>query len=124
MPRSILRVVAILIGLCAVGGLVLGVLGTPEKSHLPGETPGSTPSAPLTASELLPLDEEVVPPSPEPEKPKAEEAPKPEEAPAEAAPPVTPPPANPVVAKPPTAEDRVGDLLDGVTPPPSEDPPH
>ncbi len=115
---------AILIGLCAVGGLVLGVLGTPAKSHLPGETPGNVPAAPLTASELLPLDEEAAPPPPEPQKPKADEATKPEEAPAEAAPPVTPPPANPVVAKPSVTEDRVGDLLDGVTPPEAEDPPH
>jgi uncharacterized membrane protein len=124
MPRNILRVVAILIGLSAVGGLVLGILGTPEKSHLPGEAPGSAPSAPLTASELLPLDEEPVPPPPEPEKPKEEVLPKQEQAPAEAAPPVMPPPANPVVPKPPVVEDQVGDLLDGVTPPPAEDPPH
>ena len=37
--------------------------------------------------------------------------------------PVAPPTATPA-AKPGPPEDRVGDLLDGVTPPPQEDPPH
>ena len=124
MPPSVLRVVAVLIGLCAFGGLVLGVLGTPEKGRLPGETGAASPSVPLTASELMPLDEEAPAPTPVKEDPKPEETPKPEEATPETAPPVAPPPAMPAPAKPPVAEDRVGDLLDGVTPPPSEDPPH
>lgn len=122
MPQSILRIVAGVVGLCAVAGFVLGVLGAPEKGHLPGEPTTEAPSAPLVASELLPMPEES-PPALSVEKPKTEEAPKSVEI--EAAPAAMP---APVVAAPlpmpAVQEDRVGDLLDGVTAPPQEDPPH
>lgn len=122
MPQSVLRIVAGVIGLCAMAGLVLGVLGAPEKGHLPGEPTTEAPGAPLVASELLPMPEDL-PPAARIEKPKSEDAPKVEEA--ETAPVSAP---APVVVAPPTKpaapEDRVGDLLDGVTPPPQEDPPH
>ncbi len=122
MPKAVLKVVAGIIGVCAMTGFVLGVLGAPEKGHLPGEPTTEAPSAPLVASELLPMTEEP-PPSVPVAKPKTEDAPKVEAV--EPAPDVI---SAPVIAvtptKPTQPEDRVGDLLDGVTPPPQEDPPH
>ena len=38
MPRSVLRVVAVILAICAVGGFVLGVRGAPERARLPGES--------------------------------------------------------------------------------------
>lgn len=127
MPRSVLRVVAVIIGLCAVGGFVLGLRGTPEQGHLPGETAKGGSAKALDAQDVKPLADSV----PE-EAPKAEDRKKPEDkkpvdpldAQAQAlAPPAVavPPPAT--AAKPKAPDDKVGDLLDVITPPP-EEPPH
>jgi hypothetical protein len=63
MPRSVLSVVAVLIGVCAVAGFVFGLGGTPENARLPGETEaGAKSSTPLVAADALPLDE-TPPPS-------------------------------------------------------------
>jgi hypothetical protein len=128
MPRSVLRVVAVILALCAVGGFVLGLRGAPDRARLPGEAPGG--GAALQASEARPLDDLVLTPSelPPQEEPKPEE--KPEEKTEEAAAPVEKPP-EPLVkpapalktpAPPPADEDRVGDLIDGLTPPPEQPP--
>ena len=125
MPSSVLRLVAAILALCAVGGFVLGLRGAPEPARLPGESPDGGPA--LQASEARPLDDFVLTPSelpPAPE-PKVEEEP---EEKAEAAPPpkIEPPPAVAPPPKPPSApsgdEDRVGDLIDGLTPPPEQPP--
>ncbi len=127
MPRSVLRVVAVIIGLCAVGGFVLGLRGTPEQGHLPGETAKGVSAQALDAQDAKPLVDSV----PQPQA-KAEDRKKPDDkkpvdpldAQAQALAPPTvavPPPA--AVAKPKGADDKVGDLLDAVPPPP-EDPPH
>ncbi|CAN5634853.1 hypothetical protein BH10PSE5_BH10PSE5_10500 [soil metagenome] len=136
MPRSVLRVVAVIIGLCAVGGFVLGVRGAPEKARLPGEGPaGAAPGVLLQATDAKPLDDAALAPplpvvvakaqdekKPEDKKPAAD----PLDLAADQAPPVTVStvtPAKPAAPKPATpAEDRVGDLLDGITP--ADDPPH
>lgn len=139
MPRSVLRVVAVIIGLCAVAGFVLGVRGAPEKARLPGEGPaGAASGVQLQATDAKPLDDAALAaPPPVVVVTKAEEVKKPAEKkpaadprdlaadqpPPEAAATVTPtkPPAKP--ATPATAaDDRVGDLLDGITP--ADDPPH
>lgn len=123
MPRSVLRVVAVILAVCAVGAFVFGVRGAPERARLPGEGPEGGPA--LQATDARPLDDLVLTPSElEPEPPKVEE--KPEEK-AEEAPLVVPPPPAPVAPAPAPAmpsadEDRVGDLIDGITPPPEQPP--
>jgi len=126
MPRSVLRIVAALIALCAVAGFVLGLQGAPERSRLPGEAPQAGNAPAVDAPEAKPLVEDMPPPPPPEEKKKAEEETPKEEVDPNAAAPVLPVPAAPAApaAKSGPAEDRVGDLLDGVTPPPQEDPPH
>jgi hypothetical protein len=125
MPRSILKVVAVIIAACAVTGLVLGFQGAPRKGRLPGESAKGESAEAQTATDVQPLIEDIAPP---PEDKKAE-AEKPEEVdPALATTPETPPAATPTLAKPApkpaSPEDKVGDLLDGVTPPPLDEPPH
>jgi hypothetical protein len=124
MPRSILRVVAVIIALCAVTGFVLGFQGAPERGRLPGETAPGAGGAAVDAPDAKPLIADAPPPPPPEEKKKPEEEVKKEEVDPNATPtlPVPPPVATPPAKTPP--EDRVGDLLDGVTPPPQEDPPH
>ncbi len=126
MPRSVLRVVAVIIGLCAAGGFIMGVRSAPDRARLPGE---GTAGTALEASDARPLEDLVLTPSelePEPEPEKEEE--KPEEKAAELEPvPVAPaPPVETPKAAPPTVppsdEDRVGDLIDGLTPPPEQPP--
>lgn len=123
MPRSVLRVVAVILAACAVGGFILGVRGAPEQARLPGESPNGGPA--LQATDAQPLDDLVLTPSElEPEPPKVEE--KPEEKVEEEAPIIAPPPpppaATPAPTAPPSDEDRVGDLIDGLTPPPEQPP--
>ena len=137
MPRSVLRVVAVIIGLCAVSGFVLGVRGAPEKARLPGEgAPGAAAGVQLQATDAKPLDDTALaPPPPVVEKAEAEKKPEekkpaadPLDLAADQAPPMavaTAAPAKPAPPKPvtpPAAEDRVGDLLDGITP--ADEPPH
>ncbi|WP_310539283.1 hypothetical protein [Phenylobacterium sp.] len=125
-----------IIGLCAVTGFVLGVRGAPEKARLPGEgAPGAAAGVQLQATDAKPLDETALAPPP-PVVEKAEDEKKPEQKKpaadpldlaADQAPPadlsVTPAkPAPPKPVTPPAAEDRVGDLLDGITP--DDEPPH
>ena len=55
MPRSVLRVVAVILAICAVGGFVLGVRGAPERARLPGES--ATDAAALQATDAQPLDD-------------------------------------------------------------------
>ena len=127
MPRSVLRVVAVIIGLCAVGGFVLGLRGTPEQGHLPGEVAKGAGAQALDATDAKPLVDSV----PQ-EVAKVEDHKKPEDkkpvdpldaqAAAIATPVIaTPPPAT--AAKPKGPDDKVGDLLDVITPP-ADDPPH
>lgn len=124
MPRSVLRVVAVLLAVLAVGGFVLGVRGAPERARLPGESAQGGPA--LQATDARPLEDLVLTPSElEPEPPKVEEKPeeKAEEAPAvvaPVAPAVAPAPKAPTM--PSADEDRVGDLIDGLTPPPEQPP--
>jgi hypothetical protein len=127
MPRNVLRIVAFILAACAVGGFVMGIRSTPERARLPGE--GAAPA--LEASDARPLEDLVLTPSElAPEPPKEEEKPeeKAEEAPA---PVIAPPPPveTPKAAPPPKTptmpssdEDRVGDLIDGLTPPPEQPP--
>ena len=120
MPRKILQIVAYVIAACAVGGFILGVRGAPDPARLPGEGLPTTGGAPLAATDAMPLIDSVEAPTPppEPEKDKedakTEEAAKPDAEKPEAA------PAAPATTPAPTGqvEDKVGDLLDGVTPPP------
>jgi hypothetical protein len=125
MPRNVLRVVAVILAACAVGAFIFGVRGAPERARLPGESPGGGPA--LQATDARPLDDLVLTPSElEPEPPKVEEMP--EETAEEEAPVIAPPPPAPSAAPAPkpampsSDEDRVGDLIDGLTPPPEQPP--
>lgn len=124
MPRSVLRIVAVILALCAAGGFVMGLRGAPQPARLPGE--GAAPT--LEASDARPVDDLVLTPSElEPDPPKVE---LPEKAEEEAPQMISPPPpvAVPAPAPPPktpaapSEEDRVGDLIDGLTPPPEQPP--
>jgi hypothetical protein len=141
MPHRVLQIVAGLIGLIAIGAFVMGIAGAPGRSRLPGEKPsgGASTGAAIDAEEATPLSQDRIegpPPAPEltPEqkakldadkKAKAE-ANAARQADAEAADGAAPPivtPDNPATPKP-AQGDRVGDLLDGVTPAPNDEPPH
>lgn len=122
MPRRTLQVVAALLLACVLGGFYMGFSSTPNRARLPGEDASGGSAAPLVAAEATPLVETAdAPPEPEVE---------PEEKPVEVAeaPPekleVNPPPlaVPPVKAAPAPPEDKVGDVLDAVTPPPSDAP--
>ena len=124
MPQKYLRIVAVLIATCAVLGFVLGVRGAPEKGRLPGESrPGEAVGGPeLQASEYqaLPTDappRPVATPKADLSK-KVEEAPEPPD-PLEIVEESAKPAAPPVPAGPTGSEDRVGDLIDGITPQPA-----
>jgi hypothetical protein len=130
MPRPVLQVVAALIGLIAIGSLALGIATAPSRGRLPGEkTASDSGAAPIDAAEATPLGEERIegppPPTPLTDEQKAKLAADKkakEEADADAKLAA----AQPATATPtaPTAPaDKVGDLLDSVTPPPDE-PPH
>ncbi|MFN3521431.1 MAG: hypothetical protein ACK4YQ_04230 [Phenylobacterium sp.] len=125
MPLRALQVVAALILGCAVLGFYLGFTGAPGRARLPGEAADGSSAAPLTATDARPIFETLEPPPPEPEKAEEEkpaevaEAP-PEKLEVEVPPLAVPPPKAPEPAQPP--EDKVGDLLDGVTPPPVDAP--
>ncbi len=127
MPRPVLQVVAVLLGLIALGSLSLGIASAPSRGRLPGQgLSDPTAGAAIQATEATPLGDERIegPPPPKPlteeekAKEEAEAAAKLAAADTEKALPT--PKAAP--AQPPA--DRVGDLLDSVTPPPQEEPPH
>ena len=126
MPRSVLRIVAVIIGLCAVSGFVLGLRGTPEQGRLPGEVVKGAGARALDALDAKPLVDSTpqeVAKTGDRKKPEDKKPEDPLDAQALAlAPPVVAVPP-PTVAKPKGPDDKVGDLLDAVTPPP-EDPPH
>lgn len=132
MPPKVLKVVAGVLAVAAVGSFSLGVLSAPHRGRLPGERAGGdTAGTLLQATEATPLSQERIegPPPPreltEAEKAKLE-ADKLAKAEAEAAQKLAAAEAAPKIAPPPPG-DRVGDLLDSVTPPPvapADDPPH
>jgi hypothetical protein len=128
MPRSVLRVVAVIIAALAVTGFVLGIRGAPDKPRLPGEGLPGNGATPVQAADATPLSEEAPPaPSPPPaekkdDTEKTDEAAETVAAAAAKLPPPVIKPATPAAG--PGNEDHVGDLIDGLTPPPQEDPPH
>ena len=131
MPQSVLRVVAVIVAICAVSGFTLGLRNVPDKARLPGESAGGGASA-LEATDAQPVGELLVtdPPPPPPEEKADEEdtTEKTEEVraaemakleaeakalaaiKAAAAPKATPP------------EDKVGDLIESLPPPPEQPP--
>jgi hypothetical protein len=129
MPPRALRVVAGLIGVVALSAFILGVLSAPQRGRLPGEATAEGGAPVLQATEATPLSQERIegpppPPEPTPEELARLEAEKKAKEEAEAAAlaaaaaPVAPQPVAPAPTAPPA--DRVGDLLDSVTPPPEE----
>ena len=122
MPRNVLQVVAVLIGLCAFGGFALGFSAAPQRGRLPGEAAaGSGVGAPLAAADARPLslEEEVTPAQQAPveEEEEEEAAPPPKVAPIEA-----PKPA-PLAVPPPVPAEKAGDQATAA-PPADDEPPH
>lgn len=122
MPRQVLRIVAALLVVCAIGGFTLGVMGASKRGRLPGEAAGAgaTDASLNGATDARPLntDEFLTPQPPEPEKAEEEKDEEEEETPANkvAALPapktpapkpleVAPPPPEPAPAAPPPPED-------------------
>jgi hypothetical protein len=136
MPHRVLQVVAGLIVLTALVAFTAGVVNAPERSRLPGEHANGAPGPLIQAAEATPLSQERIegPPEPPPltEEEKARiEAEKAAKAQAEAAAKLAaaatpaPPPVAPAIATPATPiPDRVGDLIQSITPPPIEEAPH
>jgi hypothetical protein len=118
MPRSVLRLVASAVACCAALGFVLGLNSAAPRPHLPGEAAAPAAGETSAIAEARPVPpEDLEKPKPEQETPivKAEApTPKPEIAPE----PLLMQPAD--VAPQP---DKVGEILDKVSPPP-EEPPH
>ena len=123
VPRSLLKIVAALIAGCALVGLVLGFQNAPRKGRLPGESVKGESAEALTATDAKPLVDDA--PLPQPlladKKPEVKTT---EVDPADGVV-ATPTAEAPAVAKPAAKppEDKMGDLLDVITPPP-EEPPH
>lgn len=124
MPRSVLTVVAALLGLVALGGLGLGFVSAPERGRLPGEAaPGGPSSAAIDAPDATPIIDAPPPPPPEKTEEEKEEEKEDEEAETklvEKAPPPAPPP---VVIPEPTAPVAPPPAEPEAPPPPSEIPP-
>jgi hypothetical protein len=80
MPRPMLRMVAWLIGLGALGSFAFGIYNASPPGRLPGEGPsGRSPAVAIQAMEATPLSQERIegpPPAPEltPEQKAAQEA--------------------------------------------------
>ncbi|WP_372781136.1 hypothetical protein [Phenylobacterium sp.] len=127
MPHRVLQVVAGLIVLVALSAFTLGVVNAPQRGRMPGERRAGDAGGPaIQAAEATPLSQERIegPPAPvelTPEEKAKQEADKEArtaaklaaagaQAAATQAPTVTPP-------------DKVGEMLQSVTPP-QEDPPH
>ena len=123
VPRSLLKIVAVLIAGCALVGLVLGFQNAPRKGRLPGESVKGESAEALTATDAKPLVEDAPLPQPS-QADKKPDVKTTEVDPADGVV-ATPTAEAPAVVKPATkpAEDKMGDLLDVVTPPP-EEPPH
>lgn len=124
MPRSVLQVVAVLIGLVALGGLGLGFVSAPERGRLPGEAaPGGPSSAAIDAPDATPIIDAPPPPPPEKtDEEKEEEEKENEEADAKLVE-KAPPPAPPPVVVPEPAEPIAPPVEPEAPPPPSEIPP-
>lgn len=147
VPKSVLRLVAVILLGCAAGAFALGIIGAePSGGRLPGEaasTEGATVTT-LTAADARPLGDGASSPAPEAEDEAAAgseaddgetqvadaaETPADPQVPALQVPvetpaPRPPPPKAPAPKAPPPQQsgDAIGDLVDGLTPP-SELPP-
>jgi hypothetical protein len=132
MPRPVLQVVAGLIAVTALGAFVSGILNAPQRGRLPGDhlrVPGA--AAPIVATDATPLTGERIegpPPPPEPtpeQKARAEAERKAKEQAAAELAIETAASARTSLPGPVTspAADKLGDVLDAVTPP-ADDPPH
>ncbi len=131
MPQSALRVVAVIIAVCAVSGFALGLRNVPDKPRLPGESAGGAASA-LEATDAQPVGELLVtdPPPPPPEEKadeedtteKTEEVRAAEMARLEAEAKALAAAKAAAAPKAPAPEDKVGDLIEALPPPPEQPP--
>jgi len=130
MPQSVVRVVAVIIAVCAVSGFALGLRNVPDKPRLPGESAGGASSA-LEATDAQPVGELLVtdPPPPPEEKAdeedtteKTEEVRAAEMAKLEAQAKALAAAKTAAAPKASPPEDKVGDLIDALPPPPEQPP--
>ncbi|WP_309605939.1 hypothetical protein [Phenylobacterium sp.] len=68
MPPLVLRIVAGLIGLVALGAFTLGIVNAPQRGRLPGEKPAASGAAvaPIQATEATPLGQDRIEGKPPP----------------------------------------------------------
>lgn len=68
MPPLVLRIVAGLIGLVALGAFTLGIVNAPQRGRLPGERPAANGEvvAPIQATEATPLGQDRIEGKPPP----------------------------------------------------------
>ncbi|WP_141653059.1 hypothetical protein [Phenylobacterium immobile] len=135
MPRPMLQIVAAILALVAIGAFLSGVMTAAPRGRLPGEQPAAILLGPTGANiaDAVPLADDRIEGAPEPVELTPEEVAKLEAekkareeaaahqammdaaAQAAAAPKVAPPPVT-------TAPDKLGDMIETVTPP-TEEPP-
>lgn len=132
MPHRVLQVVATLIVLVALSAFTLGVVNAPQRGRMPGEkVAGAAGAAPLAATDATPLSQdriegltarELTPE--EKEKAEADKEAKEEAAEAAKSADATAPPgvAQPGTPSAPAASDKVGEILQNVTPAQEEAP--
>jgi len=66
MPRPVLKLVAVLIGVVSLGAFTTGVLTAPPRGRLPGERLDGVTGQPIEARDATPLVDERIQGAPEP----------------------------------------------------------
>ena len=66
MPRPVLKVVAVVIGVASLGAFTAGILTAPPRGRLPGERLDGVTGQPIEARDATPLVDERIQGAPEP----------------------------------------------------------
>jgi hypothetical protein len=130
MPHRVLQVIAGLLVLVAVSAFTMGVINAPQRGRMPGEkVAGDEGAAPLAATDATPLSQDrIIGLAPreltpeEKEKAEADKEARQEAAEAVKAAAATTPPGVPPPPTAPVPGDKVGEVIQNVTPAPEEAP--
>jgi len=66
MPRPVLKVVAVVIGVASLGAFTAGIMTAPPRGRLPGERLDGVTGQPIEARDATPLVDERIQGAPEP----------------------------------------------------------